>query len=207
MTNLVLLDFDRTLFRSDDHSEALLEVVISHNLIESDHAEELRSEMFSSENTVDTSAILRRRGINPDVVFEYVRKLNDTFMYGDAQEFLDGLSDFHVVTTATDVVEQQAKLKLAGLHDKATILPGAKKGEYLVKTLAREGDKLVFPDHHPSQQYDSVVLIDDRYDAIEAVVGTPGVRTILIQRDDAKYEYGGSHPSIEVVKTLKEISL
>ncbi len=206
MTDLYLIDFDRTSFMSDRHSHAMLRLGIKHGYFDPDHEDRLKSKMFNEQNTVDTSAIFQNEGVEPTDIFDLVTEAGETFLYPDVVPFLKQLSAYHIVTTASDLAEQHAKLRLVNLHDKATVLDGHNKGEYIRDTLKRVDGGLIFPDHHESLAYDRITVVDDRHEAIEALYDIDGVRPILIQRHDAKYRIGAERPGkLIVVESLDEV--
>jgi hypothetical protein len=206
MPELWILDYDRTMFMSDDHSHALLELGLEHGHFDPERAAYLREQMFNEHNTVDTSAIFEEEGVNPSDIFDLVAEAGESHLYPDVLPFIRGVDNFHVVTTATDLEEQAAKLRLGGVEDRATILDGQVKGEYIRDQIEVVEDGLIFPDHHDKLIYDRIAVVDDRIEMIEALLDIAGVRVILIQRSDAKYVPESPIDNrVEVIKSFEDI--
>ena len=209
MARLIISDFDRTLFRSDDHTSAVLSELLQATNLSHEQSRALKAELFQGETTVDIDRIISRLGHELTSLLDAVEMKSESFLYDDAQHLLDSVVDKWIVTTAVNVTEQQSKLRSAGINaSQAKILLRQKKGEYLTDhaRIAKQG--IILSDYHPEKAFSEVLVVDDRFDAIEALIGAAGFKLVLLQREDAKYLAPSDLPDdVWVISTLQQLDL
>lgn len=209
MATLVISDFDRTLFRSDEHTLAVLEIASKKLNLSGEETHQLRDELLEGQDSVDIAKLLKRRGVVLADILAELAGHGETYLYDDATDFMARCDNYWIVTTAINMNEQMAKLKLAGLADISTILQRQKKGGYILSKLVAGESGWSFLDYDPMQQeFETIIVVDDRLDAVEALIGIEGVRIYILQRPDAKYTLNTEdRTGIKVITSLKDIQL
>lgn len=206
--DLYVLDLDRTLFRTADFTEDMLQTLQDQADLASHHVDDIQ-EAMSQPVSLDIAAELEKVGVPFEALEELVQQLPESYVYDDIS-VVRSLYKAMIITTGTNEAMQRLKIQLSGV---ATEIPShvvtGNKGEFLKHELKQDTDgRLWLPEYGEDERFDRVVLVDDNYGVIESVIDDPRIVPIYVQRADAKYHRSADQidPRVKVIESLHELS-
>ncbi len=207
MSELLIPDWDRTLFRPDDFASALIMSTAERFGLDDDVVNDMVRTIVESDDTVSMSELYGRQGIEFGDVIAQCGSVAGSYLYNDAEPLLARHENYWIVTTATNAGLQTAKLAHEGQADCATIVPGT-KGPYIRDRISHTDDgRLIFADFSETQSFESIKVVDDRFEAIRCLLDVAGVKVVYLRRPDSKYKTADSDipEGVTVVTSLDEI--
>jgi len=208
-TTLAITDFDRTLF-SPDFYQAFIEAAINGGLLAPDATASIQAAINDPNKTIDLLAALGEHGVDIEAAIRLARATlaPNQFLYPDALGFLDRASaaaTVMIMTTATGRYWQSIKLSmcpaLANFHQ---ITLSGNKGVHIKANLQRRAGRLGLRDL-PNQWFDSIMLVDDRVDALMPLIGQSDFTLWHVERPLAKYQRERDYVGIRHVSSLNEV--
>jgi FMN phosphatase YigB (HAD superfamily) len=205
---LTIADFDRTLFDPAFY-QAFIQLTVHRGLLQPAAAEPVMASLHDTSQTTDLLSAIRMLRVDTDAAMETARAAfaPDQFLYPDATAFLKRAADGRliIVTTAAGRHWQNFKLSLCpALHPFPQIVISGNKGQFIKKNLVRREAQLGLR-HLPGEWFDRIMLVDDRTDALEPLVGESSLELWHVERLGAKYQRTRNYAGIHHVSTLNEV--
>lgn len=201
---LAIVDLDRTIIDTDAFAHAVVVQAAQQLDLPLSSRCDLEREILDKQDTVDLHAVFARHGIDLEEELGHL-KIEGDFVYPDVTEFIERHPDFWVVTTGLNEAYQNAKLAHAGLDGRATVIKGV-KGPYIKEKLIQQDGLVGFADYSEDAYFDEILVADDRYEMIEALVGLRGLKLFVVQREGAKYPAPAEpHHGFSVVSSLNNL--
>lgn len=217
MKTLVLLDLDRTSFRTDQHFDDFCEILRSKFAIKVDKLKEhehrisakpgpyspLDDIRYSEEITVDPREIIQ-------VANEELKNNNVNYLFDDVEPFLDWHkkrgNPVVLITVGTDEYQEHKRSLVPRLSEYPMIITQNSKSKILNESLIFLDNKVELRFHDIEISSEKVVLIDDRAGTFkDQIPNDPRLELIRIKRIEAEHSDTPTPAGIREITSLRQL--